>query len=174
MSSSTESKDGDKAVASTGTMEIVVSAAFFLVGALVMWDSVRLGHRWGDDGPQAGYFPFYVSLIMLFASAVNILITLLGRGHAEKNAKAFVTWGQFKPVLAVFFPLVIYIGAMQFLGLYVSAALFIGMFMRINGKYGIPKILTVAIPVPVIVYVLFEKWFLVPLPKGPIEALLGL
>jgi hypothetical protein len=27
--------------------------------------------------------------------------------------------------------------------------------------------------VPLVVFVVFERWFLVPLPKGPLEALFG-
>jgi putative tricarboxylic transport membrane protein len=166
--------DADKPVVSTRTMEIAVSAAFFLVGALVMWDSVRLGHRWAEGGPEAGYFPFYISLIMLIASATNGLAAAFTKKGRAAGAKPFVTWGQFRPVLAVFFPLALYVLGMQYLGLYVSAALFIGLFMRINGKYGLKRILPVSLSVPVVVYLMFELWFLVPLPKGPVEAMLGL
>ena len=60
--------------------EIFVSAFFLLLGALVMWDSVRLGARWGSDGPEAGYFPFYIALLMSIASAVNLLLGLVKRG----------------------------------------------------------------------------------------------
>jgi hypothetical protein len=83
-------------------------------------------------------------------------------------------WSQFRSVLAVFFPVLLFVTAIQYIGLYVSALLFIGIFMRINGEYGLKKIIPIAVLVPVVVYVMFEKWFLVPLPKGPLEALLGL
>lgn len=162
-----------KAVVSTGTMEAAVAIAFMAVGALVMWDSVRLGHSWGDSGPEAGYFPFYVSAILLFAGGGTLLRALLSEEDRAKNAKPFVTWDRFKPVLAVFFPLAGYVLAMQFIGLYVAAMLFIGLFMRLNGKYGLRKILPVAIGVPAVVFGMFEMWFLVPLPKGPIEAMFG-
>jgi putative tricarboxylic transport membrane protein len=166
--------DDDKSVISTGAMEIVVSVLFMLVSALVIYDSLRLGHGWGDYGPDAGYFPFYVALIMGLAAAGNLLLVVFGKQTRAGNSKPFVTWGRFKPVLLVFIPVVIYIVAMYYVGLYVASAIFIGMFMRINGKYGLGRILPVAISVPVIVYLMFELWFLVPLPKGPLESLLGL
>lgn len=174
MSTPSQPSSGDKPVVSTGTMEVAVSLAFLAVGALFMWDSVRLGSGWADDGPEAGYFPFYISLIMMVAAAANILFTLLGQEAKATNAKPFVMWSQFRSVLAVFFPVLVFVTAIQYLGLYVSALLFIGAFMRINGKYGLKKILPIAVLVPVVIYVMFEKWFLVPLPKGPLEALLGL
>lgn len=165
--------DGEKAVVSTGTMEAAVAIAFMAVGGLVMWDSIRLGNSWGSSGPEAGYFPFYISVILIFAGAGTLLRALLSKEDRAKNAKPFVTWGRFKPVLAVFLPLALYILAMQYLGLYVSAILFIGLFMRFNGGYGLRKILPIAISVPALVFVMFELWFLVPLPKGPIEAFFG-
>lgn len=163
-----------RAVVSTGTMEIAVSVAFIAVAALVIYDSVRLGHRWGDSGPDAGYFPFYISLIMMMAAAGNLLVVVFGKAARAGNGKPFVTRDRFKPVLLVFVPMVIYISAMYYVGLYVASALFIGLFMRINGKYGLARILPVALAVPVIVYLMFELWFLVPLPKGPVENWLGL
>lgn len=174
MQTESTSADADKPVVSMRTMEIAVSLAFFLIGALVLWDSVRLGHRWGDSGPEAGYFPFYIAVIMMAASVLNFVLMGLASKARQSGAKPFVTWGQLKPVMAVLFPLIVYIFGMQYLGLYVSAALFIGLFMRVNGGYGLAKILPIALTVPVVVYLMFEKWFLVPLPKGPIEAMLGL
>lgn len=174
MQNESTSANAEKSVVSTRTMEIVVSIAFLLVGALVLWDSVRLGHRWSDEGPQAGYFPFYIAVIMMAAAALNLFFTGFSKKARQSGAKTFVTWGQLKPVLAVLFPLILFLFGMQFLGLYLSAALFIGIFMRINGGYGLTKILPIAIITPVVVYLMFEKWFLVPLPKGPIEAMLGL
>lgn len=168
------SPDANKAVVSTRTMEIAVSAGFFLLGALVMWDSIRLGHRWSEIGPEAGYFPFYISLIMMIAAMTNLLFAALSQSTQLSGALPFVTKGQLKPVLAVLIPLIFYIFGIQYLGLYVSTALFIGLFMRINGQYGLKKILPIAVTVPVLVFLMFEKWFLVPLPKGPIEALLGM
>jgi hypothetical protein len=166
-------ESADRTVVSTGTMEAIVSIILMLIAAVVIYDSLRLGHRWGDDGPQSGYFPFYIALLLLAASGTNLLLTLTGKGRRAVNAKPFVTWRQFKPVLAVFAPLFVYVLIMQYVGLYVAAAIFIATFMRINGKYGFGKIAQFAIGVPVFVFVLFERWFLVPLPKGPVEALLG-
>lgn len=174
MQNETTSAEADKSVVSMRTMEIAVSLAFFLVGALVLWDSVRLGHRWSEGGPEAGYFPFYIAVIMMAASALNFFLMGFTQKARQSATKSFVTWGQLKPVLAVLFPLILFLFGMQYLGLYVSAALFIGLFMRINGGYGLGKILPISLITPVVVYMMFEKWFLVPLPKGPIEAMLGL
>jgi hypothetical protein len=151
--------------------EIVVSALFLLAGALVMYDSVRLGASWGDDGPQPGYFPFYVGLIIVIAALVN-----LARGAMIRPAKnkPFVLAGQLKMVLTVLVPTALYAVAITWIGIYAASILFIGFFMRWLGKYAWWKVAAVSVGVMVAFYFIFEIWFKVPLPKGPIEAFLGL
>src|ERR1044071_7270258 len=84
--------------------EIVVSAFFLLLGAIVVWDSVRLGARWGSDGPQPGYFPFYIGLLIVISSAINLGVAVFKKGEN----RAFVGVEQLKLVLAVLVPSVIY------------------------------------------------------------------
>jgi antibiotic biosynthesis monooxygenase (ABM) superfamily enzyme len=61
----------------------------------------------------------------------------------------------------------------QFVGLYVASALFMTFYMRWIGRYGWVPIVLVAVLFPVLTFVIFETWFLVPMPKGPLEAWLG-
>ena len=150
--------------------EIFVAAFFLALGALVMWDSVRLGARWAEDGPQAGYFPFYIGLLVCIASAANLVGAFLLRG--EKN-RTFVETHQLALVLTVLVPAAIYVGLIGWLGIYVTSALFIGFFMRWLGKYPWWKVVAVSVGNSVVFFFIFEVWFLVPLPKGPLEAALG-
>ena len=151
--------------------EAVVAALFFVLGALVMWDSMRLGSRWADDGPQAGYFPFYIGLFICIASAINVAAGLRLRG--EKN-RTFVETHQLALVLVVLVPAAIYVALIGWLGIYVTSAIYIGFFMRWLGKYPWWKVLAVGVGTSVVFFLIFEVWFLVPLPKGPLEAALGL
>ena len=150
--------------------EIVVAAFFLLLGAIVVWDSVRLGARWGSDGPEAGYFPFYIGLLVCIASAINLLIAVLKKGES----RAFVGVGQLKLVLAVLIPSTVYVALVGWLGIYIASALFIAFFMRWLGKYPWWKVAAVSIGNSVVFFVIFEIWFKVPLPKGIVERLLGL
>lgn len=157
-------------VTSVRTMEIVMALLFIAVGVIVMMDSVRVGNGWAPDGPEAGYFPFYIGLIMLISSLVTLATAVLGRSGASS---VFMERGQFKLVLKVLVPTIVFVILVGMLGIYVSAALFIAFFMGWVGRYGIARILPVALLVPIALFFMFEVWFLVPLPKGPIEALLG-
>ncbi len=165
----------DERGASTFLVEIVVAAILILVGVVVMSDSLRVGAGWGADGPGPGYFPFYIGLVITVASAVTLIQTLVRArlDRAKKTASIFVTKGQFKLVLSVLIPTTIYVLLIPWLGLYVPSALFIGAFMWWLGGYRLTIILPVAIGVPVGAFLLFDIWFLLPMPKGPVEALLG-
>lgn len=151
--------------------ELGVAAFFFLLGALVIYDSVRQGAKWGDDGPEPGYFPFYLGIIICISSVVNAIRAMPLHGPHNKT---FVEVGQLKLVLSVLVPSAIFAGLVGWLGIYVSGILFIGFFMRWLGKYPWWKLAAVSFGVCVTFFVIFEIWFKVPLPKGPVEALLGL
>lgn len=166
--------DEKKPVTTLRVAEIVTAAMFLAFGALVMWDTRRLGASWGDDGPQAGYFPFYIGLIIVVSSVANIFRALNLGG---KGREAFVEWGQLRMVLLVMVPTVVYVALIANpwygLGIYLASAIFIAFFMWYLGKYGWVKIVPVAAGVVVFFFLMFEVWFKVPLPKGPIEAALG-
>jgi putative tricarboxylic transport membrane protein len=160
-----------RAAIRTRAAEIAVAAFFFALGALVIYDSLRLGAGWGNDGPRPGYFPFYVGLIICIAALINAVRALLV--PAAKN-KTFVEVGQLKMVLAVLIPTAIYVAAVTWIGIYVASTVFIAFFMRWLGKYVWWKVAVVSVCTSVVFYLIFEKWFQVPLPKGPLENLLGL
>ena len=152
--------------------ELAVAGFIFLLGAIVIVDSVRLGFGWQEiHGPRPGYFPFYIGVIMCVASLVNVARALLVRGEDNKT---FVQVGQLKLVLAVLVPTAVYALLVTWIGIYISSVLFIGFFMRWLGKYPWWKVAGVALGTVVVLYLVFEKWFKVPLPKGPLENLLGL
>jgi len=155
---------------SVKAVEIAVSTLMLGLGLVVIFDSRRVGYGWADDGPQAGYFPFYIGLILCAASAWSLL-----RAAFTKRAALgiFVSRKKLKLVLSVFFPSLIYVIAIYFIGIYVASALFIGAFMYWHGRFSWIKIVPVSLIVPVSMFLLFELWFMVPLPKGPLEALVG-
>jgi hypothetical protein len=161
----------DRPAASTRTVELIVAALIFVLGATVMWDSVRLGARWGADGPQAGYFPFYIGLLICVSTAV-----IFFRALADKalRAKSFVGRAALGQVMKMLVPSAIYVILIKPLGIYVASTLFIAFFMRWLGRSPWAKTAAVAIGVSVVFFLLFEAWFKVPLPKGPLESWLGL
>ena len=152
------------------TADIVVALLFMTTACVVMWDSWRVGARWVSDGPQAGYFPFYIGVIMFIASLGTVLTGLLTK---SPNLKTFVERSQFVSVLQVLVPTAIFVALISWLGLYVAGALFIIVFMLWIGKYPVWKAVPIAVGVMLFFFMLFERWFLIPLPKGPVENFFG-
>ena len=151
------------------TVEAGVTLAIALFGVIVIIGSIKAGINWGAEGPRAGFFPFYIGLAIVVASAIN-----LWHGLREDNDSLFAEWGQLRQVLSVVVPTAIYVGVMPFTGLYLASMIFIAWFMRWLGKYNWLTVAAISIGMPVITYLIFERWFLVPLPKGPVEEWLGL
>jgi len=152
-------------------VEIVVALLFIVAAAVVITDSVRVGTTWGPDGPRAGYFPFYIGCILAITGA-GIVVQAL-RHWKTLSAETFVRHDELKPVLTMLWPTVVYVALIVLIGLYVASAIYIGTFMLWQGKYKWPATLAVSLGVPIATFLMFEIWFLVPLPKGPLEHLLG-
>jgi putative tricarboxylic transport membrane protein len=167
---------GERPAASQRTVECVVAALLLLAGAVVMWDSWRIGAGWSDDGPKSGYFPFYIGLFIVAGSAINLWNGLRLKG--EDNG-AFVLKSQLALVWSVLWPTALFIvlirgiGPVPGVGIYVASMIFIAWFMRRLGQYSWMKILPVGLGVSLYFFIMFEIWFKVPLPKGPLEALFG-
>lgn len=159
---------------STRRMETVVAAILFAVGALVVIDSFRLGARWGDDGPQSGYFPFYIGLLLCASSLATLAQRAFAdwkgrgrfRGEIARRESLFVAWGPLKLVLSVLVPAIVYVLAVQLIGIYVASAVYIALFMVWLGRYPWPKSVAIGVAVSVAVFLMFEVWFKVPLYKG--------
>jgi len=156
------------AAASRRTLEVVVCIGFLLIGALVMWDSQRIGAGWGSDGPQSGYFPFWIGLVMSAASGVTLL-----RALRAADTSAFITRQQLRQVGAVLLPTFAFIAAIEWLGMYVAAALFIAGFMRWQGRFRWLACGLCGSGIGALLFAMFEIWFKVPLVKGPLEAAFG-
>ena len=149
--------------------EVGVAAVIALLALIGIYGSLKVGVGWADDGPRAGFFPFYVSLIVLISSTVNMIAVFA----TVKTGKLFAEWGQLRQVVSVLVPTVIYVAMVPYTGIYVASALLIAFFMRWFGHYRWSIAAAVAVVVPILTFLMFEIWFLVPLPKGPFEKLLG-
>lgn len=152
------------------SVEVGVAILVMLFGLIAIWGSISVGIGWGAEGPRAGFFPFYIGLAIVISGAVNLWNAV----RPDAPGGLFAEWSQLRQVMLVVIPATIYAVAVGYIGIYLASAIFIGWFMRWLGKYPWHTVAGVAIGMPVVVYLVFEKWFLVALPKGPIEQWLNL
>jgi putative tricarboxylic transport membrane protein len=150
-------------------VEMGVAGFMLLLGIITIIGSLQVGIGWAAEGPQSGFFPFWVGLLVVAASGFNLI-----RAYAASDRKTFAEWGQIRQVFKVVLPMAIYVAAVPWLGIYLASVLLTAGFMRWLGRYSWPLTLAISLGLPILTYLTFEKWFLVPLPKGPIEDLFGL
>jgi len=144
--------------------EIAVAAVTLTIGIIVVVASRKLGAAWAPDGPEAGYFPFYVGMFICVGSAVNFLLCL--RQPSGNDAPLFVDWQSLGRVGSVLLPAAIYVAGIYLVGIYVSSFIYIAGFMIFLGKYRVWKAIAVGGGVTVVLFLMFEIWFKVLLPKG--------
>ena len=156
----------------TRWVELVVALLIVALGALVVVTAMRVGIAWGDDGPQAGYFPFIIGCILTSPGAWIAGEDRLRMEASSRHGLRHARRAEAR-CCSMLLPTIAYVALIWFLGIYVASAIYIAAFMIWQGKYRWLPALGVSVGVPIALFLLFEIWFLVPLPKGPIEQLLG-
>jgi hypothetical protein len=162
--------DNSPPVVSTRTVDIVVSLLLLGLAGLLCFDNWRTGIAWAADGPQPGYFPFYLGVLLAGASVYGLLTSLLTRTGA---VHVFLTRDQLRRVMQVFIPTLLFCLFTQWLGIYVASFFLIAGFMWIIGRIALWKSLLTAFLFSIIMFVTFDVAFDVIMPKGPLEAAFG-
>lgn len=168
MEPNTETPEENRVGVATYIIDAIVAVIVMLLGLLVVYGSRKLGSGWTSDGPGSGYFPFYIGLILTISGAGVLYQALMTK---NKNTEVFVDREQLGRVFSVLVPAVIYVLAIQFLGIYIASAIYIALFMIILGKFSWVKSIVAALIVNTLFFMMFEVWFKVPLFKGKFDLL---
>jgi len=147
--------------------EIACASALLILSGVVAWEAVRLDIGWGDIGPKGGFFPFWLAILLAASSLSVIIKAILSRG--EQSRKPFLTWDRTRLVLTVLVPVALVAPLIETVGFYLTAFLYLFLYIWWTGRQ--PWLTTVAVSVlfPTLIYLIFERWFLIPLPKGVME-----
>jgi putative tricarboxylic transport membrane protein len=148
--------------------DLITASILIFLGSLVLVDAIRLGIDWGLDGPKSGFFPFWLALIMIVCC-----VTIMAQQAFKTARPAFVDREKLRPVLTVLWPATLAVVLMEWLGLYVASALYMGFYMRWVGRHSWVAVILLSLGIPIVTFWVFERWFYVPMPKGPLEAWLG-
>jgi putative tricarboxylic transport membrane protein len=143
-----------------------IALLLLVVGALVLADALRLGFRWGRSGPQAGFFPFWLAVGLIVCCLIELRRTLAKYRKEGRVGKRLMPEGAWKSIAWVIAPAIGMVVVTELIGLHLAAALYLAFYMRAVGKIGWGVTIVVALAVPTVLYVAFDKLFLVPLPQG--------
>ena len=145
--------------------DIYVALGLMLVGLLAIGDAIRLGFGWGMSGPEAGFFPFYMGLGVVICTFF-ILLRAIRLYRKEGSGKPLVKAGGLPQILRVLLPAVGMVLLTELIGLHLSTVLYLIFYMGVIGKTPWLKTVVISILVPLVVFILFDKIFLIPLPEG--------
>lgn len=149
--------------------DMTVAGLILLWALAVLFETRKLSTGWGLNGPEAGFFPFWLAAGLAACSGLIFLQAAWG----EAGAEPFVTWEALQGVFKVSLPLAGFVALVYAVGFYLGAALYIGYYTRVAGRHRWPVVGAMTLGIPIVTFILFERWLLVPLPKGPIEQALG-
>jgi hypothetical protein len=162
--------NADRPVVSRLAVELIVAAITAGIGAAVVIGAIEYEIGWDDAGPQPGYFPFYVGLVIILGSLGVAVQAWLARDRA---GPAFILAGQARRIAAFALPILAFVGVSLVTGLYVATALYLMLTMVFQGGYRWPRAVLTGVVIAVVFFFLFEIGFKQPLLKGPLEAWLG-
>jgi len=152
-------------------LELAAAAVIIALGAVAIAGALEHDTGWASDGPQSGYFPFRLGIILCAAGALIAAQALLS---GERGSAVVLSRESAGRMARFFLPIVFYVGIAQLLGLYVATGLYLAFMTGVVARHRPATVLAVSLVVPSASWVLFELWFTVPLKKGPLEAWLGL
>jgi putative tricarboxylic transport membrane protein len=144
--------------------DIVLALFLFVLAIIVAWEALKLDIGWGLNGPEGGFFPFWLAVGLAICCLV-ILVQAVRR-LSPALQQPLVKPGGWTPILKVALPATAMVALTEVIGLYAAAALYIGFYMRWIGKHHWLLVLTVSLGVPLVSYMIFDKWFLIQMPKG--------
>src|SRR5215207_5567236 len=123
------------------SVEIGVAGATTVFAIIVIIGSLQVGIGWGAEGPKAGFFPFYIGVLILISSAVNFIRIVT----ATSDRGLFAEWGQLAKVMSVLVPTAIYVALIPWIGIYVASILLIAFFMKWLGRYDWPLVAAISL-----------------------------
>jgi putative tricarboxylic transport membrane protein len=145
--------------------DIIVALILMLVGMVVLADAIRLGFGWGMSGPEAGFFPFYMGLGTVICTFF-IVLRAVKVYKKEGAGKPLIMEGGLKQILWVLIPAIGMILLTELIGLHLATVLYLAFYMGVVGRLHWGKVILLSILVPLVVYVMFDRVFLIPLPEG--------
>ncbi len=161
----------DKVLVSRFGLQVLVALGTLAFGGVIIFGALEYDVGWGERGPEPGYFPFWMGLLVVAGSLGTLAEALLRRGELRGVA---ISRAQATRALAFAIPVIGFVAVTTVLGLYVATVLYLFGVMVLQGGYRVPIAATISLGTALSFYLMFEKWLLVPLMKGPIEAWLGI
>jgi len=145
--------------------EMVAALILAIGAAILVREALRLPVGWTSIGPGSGFFPFWLSIGVAVTAVVIVMKSVRVPATSGRDAP-FIRPTAWKPLLIVFLPMVGVIAALRYLGIYIGGGLYLAGYMTFVGRHRWISIILVSVLIPVALFFIFERWFILPMPKG--------
>lgn len=144
-------------------VELGLVICLLLLSILLVWESFRLGPGWGPSGPEPGFFPFSLTVLLI----LGVLGVLYINVYRQPNLEPFFKVSEeIEDVLKVGIPIAVAVFVLRWLGIYVTAGLYLAFFMAWYGKFRWYQALAGGIILPVIMWVVLREGFNISMPMS--------
>jgi hypothetical protein len=145
--------------------DIIVALGMMLVGIISLADAIRLGFGWGMSGPEAGFFPFYMGLGILICT-ILIVVKAVKAYRKDGPGGPLIQEGGLVQILWILIPAIGVVLLTELIGLHLATVFYLAFNIRVLGKMSWVKVVLLSILVPLSMYIVFDRVFLIPLPEG--------
>jgi hypothetical protein len=147
--------------------DTIVALVIMAIGIIVLVDTAILGSGWGMSGPEPGFFPFYMGLGVVICSVFVFLRAFKAyKKEAPGKGKRLIAKGGLAPILWVLIPSMGMVLLTELIGLHLATVIFLMFYMRAVGKIPWVNVILIGLMLPLAVFIVFDKLFLIPMPEG--------
>jgi hypothetical protein len=152
--------------------EIITAGLMALFSIYLMVKSSELDIWYiKGEGPGGGFWPFWLSAIMLVCTGLIAVNWLRRTSPPSRSTDVMIDDYGMRMLVLVGGGLAVFIGLVYFVGMYGATFLFLVYYIRFLGRHSWATTLAIAIGVPVFLFFFFDVSMRLILPKGYLEPL---
>ncbi|MGY9014004.1 MAG: tripartite tricarboxylate transporter TctB family protein [Rhodospirillales bacterium] len=147
--------------------ELVMAIVMAVFSIYLMWLSTELEIGWiKGEGPGGGAWSFWLSLGMLLSCLWVIFTSIRGTNQFSESTEKYMDAEALKLFILTAGSVTVMVGLIHIIGVYFSVPLFLIFYMRVMGNHNWRLTGTVAVTMPLVTFLFFEKALTITLPKG--------
>jgi putative tricarboxylic transport membrane protein len=144
-------------------VEIGTAITLLALGAMILNEALRLGPGWGEQGPQPGFFPFVLTIMLIIGS----LGVLYVNAYRHPDMRPFFEVSQeIVDLLKVGVPVAVAVFVIRWAGIYITAGVYLAFFMAWYGKFRWWQALAGGLLLPFILWLVLTRGFAIPMPMS--------
>ncbi len=144
--------------------ETIVALVLAVFGLAMLQQARQLSFSLPGAGPGPGFFPFWLSIGVTLGGVIVVVQSLV----RPREDGEFIPAHAWRPLLIAFLPMLAVMAVIKYLGIYLGGALYLAGYMRFVGRFRWASLVVISVAIPLLLFLIFERWFLFPMPKGVI------